>query len=255
MIKRILLFLFLLLVVLSLFSEAVISSSLPGEQDAYRSALDSLLAVSGTPNADLYYNLGVSYYHTGSTGKATLWFLRALALDSSHRLARENLGFIQELLDKEHQAPPKPFLADLISRLDAMLSLNRLALILLLCLLASAACVHWLLHYPPDREKGLPVLLLGISLLFTLAFGLDYLGKYDRFLNNEVAVVTAPSADCYAEPGAGKEMFSVPEAYIVKVTQIKGKYSRVILPDGTRVWIRTAELESVSLGRGGREKK
>jgi len=44
---------------------------------------------SGVQNADLYYNIGVGYWQTGQSGKANLYFLRALNLNSAHKAAAE----------------------------------------------------------------------------------------------------------------------------------------------------------------------
>lgn len=244
--KRLFLTLCLITALLAMLTaEAEISSSVPEGQNLYQNTLDSLLALTAVPNADLYYNIGVCHYHTGSTGKAALYFMRALNLDSAHKLARENLKFIQSQLDAEHQAPPQLFLLSIFNQAENFLSLNRLALIILILLLLSALCLHWLLHYPPDREKGLPILLLSICLFFTLGFSLALIIKYSRFLLNNKAVVTAPSASCYADPQADKPMFTIPEAYIITVVSSEGGISRVKLPDGSGVWIKETEFERV----------
>lgn len=55
----------------------------------YESALDSLGG-----SADLYYNIGNTYYRLNEPGRAILWYERALKLDPTHADARTNLEFV-----------------------------------------------------------------------------------------------------------------------------------------------------------------
>jgi len=58
------------------------------------------VATSGS-SAELYYNLGNSYYRNGNVPQAILYYERALRLDPSFSRARENLDFVNErIIDK-----------------------------------------------------------------------------------------------------------------------------------------------------------
>ncbi len=248
MMKYILLPLFLFGIVL-LGAEATLSSSIPANGDGYRQTLQQLQKQvdSGIRNADLYYNIGVCHYHLGSSGNAVLWFLRALNLDSSHKPARENLDFIQNQLPQEYQAPPRLFLVQILFTVYDFLSLNRLALIALLALLLVVICGHWLLHYSPDKEKGLPVLLLGLALVILLVSGSALAVKYHRFRNNRKAVISLEATALLAAPDPSKAPVSMlPEGLIVIVRSSSGSFLQVLLPDGSSGWVKASTLQRVS---------
>jgi tetratricopeptide (TPR) repeat protein len=66
--------------------------------------------MSKESNPDLYYNLGVTYWQTGQSGMASLYFLKALHLDSAHKAARENLNYSIRLSKDRDLYPQRLFL-------------------------------------------------------------------------------------------------------------------------------------------------
>lgn len=72
--------------------------SLNAEQAFYQQTLQKLEAkLHKVKNADLFYDMGVCHYQLGNTGKAVLYFLRALNLNSAHKQAKQNLLYIHNL--------------------------------------------------------------------------------------------------------------------------------------------------------------
>ncbi len=240
--KQIFLFLFVLLT-MSVYAETASLNSKP----EYKKNLEKLLplAESGTKNADLFYNLGVCYYHTGHTGKAVLWFLRAQNLNSAHRQAKENLVFIEALHPRDVAAPQRPYLTQVLINFYDFFSLNRLAIIVLLLGLLAVLSLHWLLHYPQEKERGLPVLALSIVLSMLLLFGAALILKNHRYLHNSKAVVMQESASILASPGKGKALLILPEGSVVNIKLSQQEYAQVILADGFSGWIKADQLERV----------
>jgi len=56
------------------------------------------LVEGGEQSAELYYNLGASYYKGGAEGQAALWFRRSLLLDESQREASLSLAYLERKL-------------------------------------------------------------------------------------------------------------------------------------------------------------
>lgn len=65
----------------------------------YQSALELYLSESknNPESADLLYNVGNGYYRTNQSGKAALYYSKALALDPSLYEAQKNLSFVQKV--------------------------------------------------------------------------------------------------------------------------------------------------------------
>ncbi len=204
-----------------------------------------LKAESGIQNADLFYNLGVCHYHLGNTGQAVLWFLRAQNLNSAHTLAKQNLDYVHSLIPQESQKKPTPYLTRLFLDIYDFFSLNRLAVITLILALLMSLCLHWLLHYPPEKERGLPILILSITGVLFLSFFSALLIKQHRFMNNHKAVVMRENTEVFATPSLQRRLEILPEGYILKVKEAPDSLSQVILGEGTNCWVRSANIESV----------
>ncbi|MGC9362092.1 MAG: tetratricopeptide repeat protein [Candidatus Syntrophosphaera sp.] len=222
----------------------------PGIGGDYRQTLEKLQlqADSGIKNADLYYNIGVCYYHLGQTGAAVLWFLRAQNLNSAHKLAKENLAYVNSLIPREAPESPTPYLVRLFLDIYDFFSLNRLAVITLALALLASLCLHWLLHWPPGKERGLPVLILSVTGVLFLAFFGALLLKRHRFVNNRKAVVISQEAEVFATPSLQRRLDSLPEGYIIEVRKARESLANVILSDGTNCWVEEANIARVVPG-------
>lgn len=76
--------------------------------------------------------------------------------------------------------------------------------------------LHLLFHYPPDRERGLPVLLVLIFGLLLLVFGGTLLVKINRWQHNPRAVVLS-SVALRSAPAAGRTLKELVPATTVTV--------------------------------------
>jgi tetratricopeptide (TPR) repeat protein len=215
----------------------------------YPTATRSLqkLENAGVRNADMYNQLGLSYYHQGNTGKAVLYFLRALRLSSNHSEARNNLDYvISKSLDRELYTQPS-FLSGVFQKSFDFFSLNALAIISLLLLIITVLCVHWLLHLVRTEDKAVPVMWLvifgAVFLLSAAMLGL----KYKEYHNSNRAVLIEPMVEGYSGPGMefGK-LFTVHSGLIIHINRIDKDWALVTLPNGGAGWMRIAAIEKVN---------
>ncbi|HNQ42846.1 MAG TPA: SH3 domain-containing protein [Candidatus Cloacimonadota bacterium] len=214
-----------------------------GSEFEYLQKLDE----RGIRNADLYYNLGVGYWQTGQSGMATLYFLRALNLNSAHKPSQENLEYVLSLSQDKELYPQRLFLVNLAFRSYDFLNLNRLAIITLILLLLTALSLHWLMHYDPDKERGLPSLIFGI-LLFLLICSIILLGvKNYRQTHNRKAVLIETIAELKTDPDATSPRKAViHEGLILSIDELHADWLRVSLPDGTKGWLPQSAVLRVS---------
>jgi len=211
--------------------------------------LDELLSIAagGTRNADLYYNIGVCYFETGQPGKATLYYLKALAINSAHAKARANLRYLQDLVFMGNPQPNPPFLEHLLARLYDFLSTDRLALLCLILALFTVLGLHWLIHYPADRERALPLLAVMICLVLLLGSVVVLFVKQHRIRTDDTAVVVTADAPQFVAADASQTSERVAiEGTILHVLGREGGYARVRMPDATVVWLRAADLAMVA---------
>ncbi len=200
----------------------------------------------GIKNPDLFNDIGLANYHLNRPAQANLYFLKALNLNSSHREAAHNLDFVCRLSRDRELYPQRQFLETVFYGIYDFFNLNRAAIAALIMLLLSALCLHWLMHYDPDKERGLPTLLLIISTLFLLFFaGLTGTKAY-RMAHNNKAVVQSDNTALYSRPdSSAKSSLTVNEALVVLIGQVQDDWTRIILPDGSSHWIPSSALLTV----------
>lgn len=204
------------------------------------------LEESGVPNPDLYYNLGVGYWQTGQSGMATLYFLKALHLNSAHKLARENLEFCLGLSRDRELYPQHLFLVRVFLEAYYFMNLNRMAVTSLILLLLSALCLLWFINYDPDKERALPGLILGIALALLITT-VTFTGiKAYRRSHNRQAVLVASSAELKAEASdSARRIAQINEGIILEIRVVEADRVLVSLPDGQSGWVKSEYIGTV----------
>lgn len=214
----------------------------------YETALKTLLALEqkGIVNADLYNQIGLSYYHQGLTGKAVLYFLRSLRLESNHKEARNNLEYaFSQSLDAELYPQPT-FLADLFRKGIDFFSLNTLAIITLIILVLTILCLHWLLQSPHGEEKTVQVMWLLIIGFILVLCSVLLAFKYKDYNNINKAVIIGQMADGCSGPGEEYgNLFTVHAGLIVHISRMDKDWALVTLPNGGAGWVHASVLERV----------
>lgn len=204
------------------------------------------LEQDGLVNADLYYNLGVANWQMGNSGVANLYFLKALNTNSSHKQAKENLQYVIDVSQDKDLYSERLFLVRAFLNLYDFFTLNRLAIVCLVLLFVSILALHWLLHYDPEKEKGLPTLVLGICLfLFAVAVVLAGVKGFRQKFNDK-AVVILPEATLRKDGTEDSSRVAVlHEALIVHVEKETASMSFVRLPDGNSGWVDSSAIRKV----------
>lgn len=239
----------LILSLVSLTAQNAISSSIVDSSEVNE---DQLLLLQlekhekqGIKDADLYYDMGVCHHRLGSIGLATLYYLRALNVDSAHAASLHNLKVLQEL-NPDAFEPENLYLVELLKHIIAWLNYPRLAvLILLFCILVMIS-IHWLIHLSTGSEKGPPLLLLSLSGLFLLIFVLALPLKYHSVQKDMRAVVTSPQASAFEDDKASEEAIFLPQASIVKIIDQRSGLYQVRAPSGAILWVNTEDLRKVA---------
>jgi tetratricopeptide (TPR) repeat protein len=199
----------------------------------------------GIKNADLYYNLGVTYWQIGQSGMANLYFLKALNLDSAHKSAKENLNYAIALSPDREIYPQRGFLLRLFYEIYDFMNLNRIAALSLVLLVISAILLSWTLHYNPQKERDLPILILSISLFLLIVSSAFLSVKAYRQIHNSKAVLLIEQAELREEADLdSKRVAVIHEGIIMDIIDCDGDWLLLQLPDGNSGW-----LEAAAIGR------
>ena len=194
------------------------------------------IADAGQESASLYYNIGNAFYKAGDNARAILWYERALKVDPSYDDARVNLEFVRTQIQDRIEEVPEFFLEAWGRKLCWTLPSNVWAVLCLVLLGGTLACLLLFLLGSGGRRKlgfflGL-VLLLGTLLCLDFAFW-----QRTDALKHDSAIVTEAVSEVKSSPGSGVSLFVLHEGTKVKILETVGDWQNIELSDGRQGWI------------------
>ena len=217
-------------------------------QGNYQAALqvyDSILA-SGQVSADLYYNLGNTYYRLDRFADAILCYERALRLKPSMSDARENLELANSKTQDRITTLPRLFLVNWYSALITRLSpsLWRTIFLVLFALLATSLVVFLLARRLSLRKGSFIAFIL--SALLTLAALFFMLKSTAHFNARSAAIVMQPSVAVKSSPEhQSVDKMILHEGTRVEITESLSEWNRITLADGTTGWLPAQTIERI----------
>lgn len=206
---------------------------------------DQILA-QGLVSAKLYYNIANAYFKEGSTGKAILFYNRALRLMPGNEDVRYNLAVAEALTKDDIEAIPEFFAVTWVRSLRhtmgctswSILSLVLLAVMLGLLLL-------YLLAQRIGLRKGGFYGTLAAFVLFILTTWFAVLERHEILQSDEAIVMAASSAVKSSPDNAATDLFMLHEGTKVTVTGTLDDWCEIILADGKKGWIEHRKIEVI----------
>lgn len=152
-------------------------------------------------SSDLYYNLGNTYFRMGKVSQSVLAYERALKIDPSNKDARINLDFVNTTLEDKPE-DNSSILGKLHSNIIALMSPNAWAwtIFALFVITIGLIAVYLFLSNVTARKIGFfGAIVLSIVLVYTAIVAYQ---SATAIYRNDVAIVTAPSANLTPAPSA-----------------------------------------------------
>ena len=195
-------------------------------------------------SADTLYNIGNAAYRSGSPGQAALYYRRALARNSNHQEARQNLRFIE-----------RKYGAIVVQRPEYQYALAKIPL-------ATWQAVFWgglwlcglaLLVFPATRTGAkLRVAAVGVLVLGPLLISIGILG-WHYFPNDAEFAPLAKQAVIIAEKAAlhtdaartAPEVIDAPPGSLCEIITESGRWAYVAFATKTRGWVPLESIEKI----------
>jgi len=196
---------------------------------------------------ELFYNLGNCYYKMQQTGKAVLYYERALRLDPGDEDISANLDTANQAI-VDRIVPPEEFqFSRLLERAIFFVPSPALeSTAMIAYYLAALLGVLLIIRKPADRARRMILRFLTVSLtLLSLSLMNAGLQWYERS-NRVEAVIMAREASVLSAPEADSaKVFTLHEGTKVRLGQHSGEWMEIILVDGKVGWVRKADLETI----------
>ncbi len=218
------------------------------EQKQYSQALElyQQILAEGVHSAELYFNLGNTYYQQQQLGPAILNYERALRLAPHHDDVLHNLAIARQQLQDEIVPLPPFFLAQWWSSIRRMGSSAFWSTVcILFCWLMAAGLLIWLFGSTRMQRKrgflcGMVLILLSIftALLAYSQARFERQSKQAIILSEEVVMRNAPDQD-------SKLLLQLHEGTRVHIMDQIGGWYKVQLENGEKGWLPQQSVEQI----------
>lgn len=195
------------------------------------------LAALKPRNAEIYFNLGNTYYRLNKVSLAVLNYERALKINPDYRQAKDNLTLSRERIsNKIHESDPIFFVRwwESVTKpaLSTMWSVSSLLVFVMLNVFL------FLRRYGKSPGGRIPVQLIGLLVLvFCILLTFSIISAQKSQAHN-TAVVMQHDAPLMPNGLKGKPLLLIPEGTTVDVRDERDGWLEVTLPDGRTGWVR-----------------
>lgn len=204
------------------------------------------ILAEGFYSAKLYYNLANALFKSGQTGRAILFYHRALRLDPGNEDIRYNLRIAEQSTKDRIEAVPEFFLRTWLRTLRHTLSGTAWSVLSLGALAAMLALVlfYLLARRITVRKAGFYGMLAALLLfVVTTAFAV---AQRRELLDARGAIVTASAAVVKSSPDRGAtDLFVLHEGTMVRITGSLGEWREIVIADGNKGWIEAIRIEGI----------
>ena len=197
--------------------------------------------------ADLYYNLGNSYYKSGDIAKAILNYERALLLQPGNGDIRANLEVARaKTVDKVEPIPEIFFVSWTKSLINSM-SVDAWAVWGVVCFILLIASLYFFIFSKQVVLKKASFICGIVFLIAVILANVFASEQKDSLQNRDSAIVMSPSVTVRSTPSeSGTSLFILHEGHkvTIKDASMKG-WKEIRIEDGKVGWVPSSSIEII----------
>lgn len=197
--------------------------------------------------ADIYYNLGNSYYKADNIAKAILNYERALLLQPGNADYRTNLEVARSKTIDKIEAVPEIFFITWTKSLINCMSVNAWAICGIVCFLLLIVSIYLFVFSKQIVWKKVGFIAGILFLVFVILSNVFAAEQKDRLLNRKKAIIVSPSVTIRSTPSeGGTSLFVLHEGSKVELKDTSMKeWKEIRLDDGKVGWLPSSSIEII----------
>jgi tetratricopeptide (TPR) repeat protein len=213
----------------------------------YNKAIENYLEIvkGGQHSAELYFNLGNSYYKLNQVAPSIYNYEKALLLKPNDREIKNNLSYAQNMTLDSIELMPETGLSKIYKDLIGFLSFDQWSYVavLFIMLFVLFYIAFYFLSYA--TKKRIAFISSIISLFIAIASIVFAFLQYTNFKADQPAIVFDDEVKVTAEPNKRSEtVFTIHEGTKLNVLETLNDYKKIRIADGQTGWLTS---ESVTL--------
>ena len=198
-------------------------------------------------SAEVYYNLGNSYYKIGEIAKAVLNYERALLLQPGNSDIRANLDIARAKTVDKVEAVPEIFFVSWTKALINSMSVDAWATWGIVSFILLIVALYFFIFSKQILWKKLGFILGIFFLIITVCSNLFASEQKERLVNRDNAIVVNPSVTVRSTPSeSGTSLFILHEGRKVNIKDNSMKeWKEIRLEDGKVGWVPANTIEVI----------
>lgn len=249
---RKLLFLLLMTIANSLFSQSVDSLFVTAnnlyKNEKFEEAIKQYKQIESQEvvSSELYYNLGNSYYKLNKVGPSIYYYEKALKLDPLNQDVKNNLVFAKRLALDNIEELPQTVLQKFNKKYLQKLSYNQWAVVVIVfSFLGGLLFLLYYFAYSSSRKRLFFVTSMTCFILLAISIFITY-NQYSFSKKNKEAIVFAEKTEVHNAPTLNsEEVFTLHEGTKVIVLDAVDNWKKIKLADGKLGWIIASEIKEL----------
>ena len=197
-------------------------------------------------SAELYYNLGNSYFRDNQIANAIVNYERALLLNPGDSDIRHNLRFAKTRIEDKIDSSDNLFINRWVRSIQNLYSANSWAIIgIVLFILLIVAVGSYMISLRLIIRKV--SFYIGIVLIFLVVVTNVFAFKQkQKIVDRSTAIVMSASVSIYTSPDAhSQELFRLHEGAKIKIKREEGRWIEIMIANGSVGWLQKKNVEII----------
>jgi tetratricopeptide (TPR) repeat protein len=198
-------------------------------------------------SAEVYYNLGNSYYKSGDIARAILNYERALLLKPGNEDIHANLEIVRSKTVDKIDVAPEIFFISWIKSLINSISINAWARWGIAFFILLIASLYFFIFSKQTKIKKIGLIGSIVCLLFVVCTNMFAAYQKKTLTNRNTAIIISPSVTIRSTPNEnGTSLFILHEGskVVIKDNSMKN-WKEITIEDGKVGWISSSDIEII----------
>ena len=203
---------------------------------------------SGQHSAELYFNLGNSYYRLNQVGESIFYFEKAKQLEPTDEDISVNSAFAQNMTIDAIENLPESQIAQLQKNLFGIFSFSVWAgLTVVLLWIFVGLFLGYLFSKSVQLKRTFFFSAILVLLVFTTSFFITFaIDQQDK--NTQYAILFSNQIDIWSEPNLqGDLLFTLHEGTKMQLLDKLDEWQKIRIANGSEGWIRNASLRKLDV--------
>lgn len=212
----------------------------------YEKAVENYLAIveAGQHSAELYFNLGNSYYKLNQVAPSIYYYEKALLLKPNDSEIKNNLGYAQNMTLDAIETIPQTGFSKIYDDIIGYLSFDQwgYSAVFFILLFVLFYLAFYFLKYASQKRiafiTSIVVLFIAvISVIFAFV-------QYNTFKADHPAIVFADEVGVKSEPNErSQEVFQLHEGTKIQVLEELNDWKKIKIADGQSGWVSSESIK------------